>query len=106
MDELKELEKDLQKVKKEYLDAQSALFDAGVELEELLTALEILVEDYDTSFELNYIDLKDYAKGNKYNEVGEKSYDFLYDYKRIMWLARTALTYCKSAKEICEKESL
>lgn len=38
MDELKELEKDLQKVKKEYLDAQSALFDAGVELEELLTA--------------------------------------------------------------------
>ena len=69
MDELKELEKDLQKVKKEYLDAQSALFDAGVELEELLTALEILVEDYDTSFELNYIDLKDYAKGNKWRMV-------------------------------------
>lgn len=106
MDELKELEKDLQKVKKEHLDAQRALFDAGIELEELLTALEILVEDYDTSFELNHIDLKDYVKGNKDNEVGEKSYDFLYAHKRIMWLARVALTYCRSAKEICEKESL
>lgn len=106
MNELKEMEKDLQKVKKERLDAKRALFDAGVELEGLSTALGILLEDYDTTFELNHIDLKDYARGNKDNEVGEKSYDFLYAHKRIMWFIRTALMYCESAKEICEKESI
>ena len=106
MNELKELEKDLQKVKKEHLDAQRALFDATVELEGLSTALKVLLEDYDTSFELNHTDLEDYAKRNTDNEVGEKSYDFLYSHKKIMWFIRTALMYCESAKEICEKESL
>ena len=106
MNELKEMEKDLQKVKKERLDAKRALFDATVELEDLSTALEVLLEDYDTSFELNHSDLIDYAKGNKDNEVGEKSYDFLYAHRKITWLVRVALKYCESAKEICEKESI
>ncbi|MGO5027136.1 hypothetical protein ACTQ3O_12915 [Mediterraneibacter faecis] len=106
MNELKEMEKDLQKVKKERLDAKRALFDAGVELEGLSTALEVLLDDYDTTFELNHIDLKDYANGNRDNEVGAKSYDFLHSHKKIMWFIRTALMYCRSAKEICEKESI
>lgn len=106
MEDVKKLEKDLQKVKKERLDARRALFDAGVELEGLSTALEVLLEDYDTAFELNHIDLKDFARGNKDNEVGVKSYDFLHAHRRIMWFIRTALMYCRSAKEICEKESL
>lgn len=104
MNELKELEKSLQEVEKEYLDAQQALFETDMELEELLIALEELINDYDSDFELNHIDLNNYAKGNKGNKIGEMSYDFLYSYKKIMWFVRTALMYCRSAKEICEKE--
>ena len=102
MNELKEMEKDLQKVKKEYLDAQQALFETDAELEELLIALEELINDYDSDFKLNHIDLNNYAKGNRGNKIGERSYNFLYSHRKIMWFIRTSLMYCRSAKETCE----
>ena len=40
--------------------------------------------------------------GSKGNKIGERSYDFLYSHRKIMWFIRTSIMYCRSAKETCE----
>lgn len=43
-------------------DSQEALYEIQLELDELMMALSILTDDYDTSFELNEVDLKKYMQ--------------------------------------------
>lgn len=83
-------------------DSQEALYEIQLELDELMMALSILTDDYDTSFELNEVDLKKYMQGEKNNDTGKMSFKFLYEHKRLMWLVRTAKMYCEEAKRICE----
>ena len=54
MEDVKKLEKDLN-------DSKMALFDVSVNLEELGTALNEVLNAYDTDFELNHTDLEKYA---------------------------------------------
>lgn len=82
--------------------SQEALYEIGLELEELMMALNELTNDYDTNLAFNLPDLKKYAAGDAENRTGELSYRFLYDHKRIMWLVRTAKMYCEEAKRIRE----
>lgn len=97
---------DVKKLEKNLNDSQEALYDAMLELGELEIALNELLSDYDTDFALNHMDLVKYANGDEKNEVGKKSYAFMYEHKRIMWFIRTAAMYCRSAKEICEMAQL
>ena len=96
-------EKRTQELTEELLnDSQQALREVWDSLNELEIALNELIGEYDTSYELNYNDLKKYANGDKDNEIGEKSFRFLYEHRKIMWFVRTARMYCDSAKEICD----
>lgn len=96
MEDVKKLEKDLE-------DSKMAVFDVSVKLEELGTALREILNAYDTSFELNHMDLEKFIKGDFENQTGKQSYEFLYEHKRIMWFVRTAEMYCEQAQKICER---
>lgn len=99
MEDVKNLEKDLE-------DSKMALFDVSVKLEELGTALNEVLNDYDTDSELNYMDLEKYAKGDWNNKIGKQSYKTLYEHDRVMWFVRTAKMYCEQAQKICENVDL
>ena len=99
MEDVKKLEKDLN-------DSKMALFDVSVNLEELGTALNEVLNAYDTDFELNHTDLEKYAKGDWNNKIGKQSYKTLYEHDRIMWFVRTAKMYCEQAQKICENVEL
>uniref|UniRef100_UPI003FF11DE7 hypothetical protein n=1 Tax=Anaerobutyricum hallii TaxID=39488 RepID=UPI003FF11DE7 len=83
-------------------DSQEALYEIGLELEELMMALNELTNDYDTNLAFNLPDLKKYAAGDAENRTGELAYRFLYDHKRILWFIRTAKMYCEEAERICK----
>ena len=99
MEDVKKLEKDLN-------DSKMAHFDVSVNLEELGTALNEVLNAYDTDFELNHTDLEKYAKGDWNNKIGKQSYKTLYEHDRIMWFVRTAKMYCEQAQKICENVEL
>lgn len=89
-------------IKDKCLNLQNTVYETSNELNEVWMALNELTEDYDTSFKLNIKDAMDYCQGNKENSVGEESWKFLAESKRIMWLARVAKRYCEQAQKICE----
>lgn len=53
---------DVKKLEVNFNDSQEVLYEIQLELDELMTALSILTDDYDTSFELNEVDLKKYMQ--------------------------------------------
>lgn len=89
-------------IKDKYCDLQNTVCEVTSELNEAIMALYELTEDYDTSFKLNIKDAMDYCQGNKENSIGEESWKFLAESKRIMWLTRVAKRYCEQAQKICE----
>ena len=93
---------DVKEIRKNLNDSQMALFDVSVKLEELGMALDELLNAYDTDFELNPVDMEKFFNGDFENKIGEKSFEFLCEHKRIMWLVRTAKMYCKQAQKICD----
>ena len=99
MEDVKNLEKNLN-------GSQEALYETQLELSELSMALQVLINDYDTCFGLNDVDLKKYMQGDMDNKTGAMSYKFLYEHERIMWLVRVAKKYCEAAQEICEAAQL
>lgn len=53
---------DVKNLEVNFNDSQEALYEIRLELDELMMALSILTDDYDTSFELNEVDLKKYMQ--------------------------------------------
>lgn len=53
---------DVKNLEVNFNDSQEALYEIQLELDELMMALSILTDDYDTSFELNEVDLKKYMQ--------------------------------------------
>lgn len=78
------------KIRKRFEWFKNGTFDVSVNLEELGTALNEVLNAYDTDFELNHTDLEKYAKGDWNNKIGKQSYKTLYEHDRIMWFVRTA----------------
>lgn len=81
---------------------EDALFDVKAELSELKMALDEITDTYDTGLELSAREAVKFANGDTENKVGFKSYQFLLEHKKIMWLARTARMYCENAENICK----
>lgn len=91
------MEKDLK-----VADLNKAIFETQVELEELMMTLIDILERYDSGYDFEIKDALDYGQGNIGNEKGKAAFTFLREYKRIMWLVRTARMYCEQAQKICE----
>lgn len=82
--------------------AVTAIDQIKLELDDLEFALDEITSKYSTYSELNFDDLKKYLDGDTSNVRGKQAFKFLCGHKEIMWLARTARTYCEQAKKICE----
>lgn len=97
------MEKDL-KVK--VADLNTAIFETQVELEDLMMTLIDILERYDSGCDFEIKDVLDYEQGNMGNKKGKAAFTFLHEYKRIMWLVRTARMYCEQAQKICESTEI
>lgn len=73
-----------------------------LELDDLKMALDKITTNYGRCFDLNFDDLKKYLDGDTKNIKGEKTFYFVIGNEDIMWLVRTARTYCEQAQKLCE----
>lgn len=87
-------------------DLNEAIFETQVELEDLMMTLIDILERYDSGYDFETKDVLDYEQGNMGNKKGEAAFTFLHEYKRIMWLVRTARMYCEQAQKICESTKI
>lgn len=87
-------------------DLNEAIFETQVELEDLMMTLIDILERYDSGYDFETKDVLDYEQGNRGNKKGKAAFTFLHEYKRIMWLVRTARMYCEQAQKICESTKI
>lgn len=84
------------------LKLENSFFDASCDLEKAKMALGEL-RQYDWSHKpdpakaIEYMETTEKEKRDALGEDAEHSFEYIFDYKRIMWLVEVALDYCCSA---------
>lgn len=84
-----------------------AISDNIYNLESAQMALNEIIEAFDYNYEPDARKALEYGNtvhANKYcDEDAKHSWEYLYGYKKIMWLVKVARDYCHNAIDCCEK---
>lgn len=76
-------------------------FESSIKLEKAKMALRQLLDEYEWDYEPSAEKALYYGRAipgqRKKDEYAKKSWSYIYDYKKIMWLINIAYDYCNSA---------
>ena len=82
-----------------------AISDNIYNLESVQMALGEIIEKFDYNYEPDARKALEYGNtvhANKYcDEDAKRSWEYIYGYKKIMWLVKVARDYCDMAIDIC-----
>lgn len=97
----------IEAVQKEVLDYEDILNDNFYNLEKAQMALEELLGSYEWDYTPTAQKAMEYGSAigkemEKCSDEAKRSWNYLNDYKRIMWLISVARDYCYLALEKCE----
>lgn len=95
---------------REVLEYEELIAENLVDLEKAHMALDELLNQYQWDYEPSISKAAEYGNtvhADKYCDKEAKlSYQYIADYKKIMWLVSIARDYCYSAMESCNKAYL
>lgn len=96
------MDKEVKELQEKISKYEDIVTYSEIDIEKATMALQVLLDEYDWDYEptLQKAMKTGFAKGKEIDECTEEekfSYQYIYDYKKIMWLVRVAFDYCLSA---------